>query len=143
MFFTVHVSNNRVPLLEPRLNVYNAIISKQTTSWKVGCETFYSSCLEDQNLNTSKLPCPHFSWMNFESSSWTNQSIWKWWKTESQPVSCLLICRQQIETGTAEVSTIRKDIFFCICTHFQSKHLLFVRTNWGHQMLLFPYLNAL
>ena len=65
-------------------------------------------------------------------------------KTDSQLVSRLVISRQQIEKGTAEVNVSHEDIFsVCTFTHFQSKHLLFFQSNQTDQMLLFPFLRAL
>ena len=143
MFFTVHVSNNRVPLLEPRLNVYNAIISKQTTSWKVGCETF--------TLVVSKIK----TWipLNFLvhiSREWTLKVLHEQInqfesgeKLRANPFPVCLSVDNRSRQVRPKLTLSARIFFFCIRTHFQSKHLLFVRTNRGHQMLLFPYLNAL
>ena len=78
--------------------------------------------------------------MNFESSFRTNQ-FESDHKTESQPVSRLLISRQWIETGTAEVNVSHEDIFMYVHVHIFKASIF--QTNQRDQMLFFPFLRAL
>ena len=80
--------------------------------------------------------------MNFESSFRTNQ-FESDHKTESQPVFRLLISRQWIETGTAEVNVSHEDIFLYVHVHIFKASICYSSRQIRDQMLFFPFLRAL
>ena len=109
------------------------LISKQTTlrgSWR---RKLQSSCVHDQNANTSQIFLLALFQMKYKS--FMNHSInWKlmtnletrseanWW---------------QIETGTANIKGATKKNFFCIWTRFQKKIRPLVRSNHRNKTFFF------